>query len=256
MQDNWATAKVALITGGTSGIGRAAAEQLAAAGAAVTVIGLHDEQGGEVVRAIESNGGKALYVRADVSNEADVERMVAATVETFGGLHMACNSAGYSSITNPHTGIVEMEKTEWDKTMGVNLTGVWLSMKHEIPAMVETGGGSIVNIGSTAGVHGAPRAGAYSASKAGVFVLTRTAAKEFAAQNVRINALVLGQMETPMLEEVFDHQPERREIYAQMTPIGRIGDPREAANVISFLCSPASSYMTGALVPVDGGMSA
>jgi NAD(P)-dependent dehydrogenase (short-subunit alcohol dehydrogenase family) len=256
MDGEWAAGKVALVTGGTSGIGRAAALRLARAGAAVTVVGLHDEEGAETLSALEAAGARARFVRADVSDEDQVAHMVAATVEAFGRLDVACNSAGYSSITNPRTGVTEMAKDEWDRTIGVNLTGVWLSMKHEIPAMVAAGGGSIVNIGSTAGTHGSPRAGAYSASKAGVFALTRTAAKEFASQGVRINAIVMGQMETPMLEEVFEHQPERRTIYADMTPLGRIGDPQEAAAVIAFLCSPDASYMTGALVAVDGGMSA
>lgn len=258
MAERWADGLVALVTGGTSGIGRASVEALAAAGARVAVVGLSAEQGDKVVASVESTGGKAVYVHADVSNEPDTKRMVAEAVEHYGRLDMACNSAGYSSITNPNakTGITEMALGEWEKTLSVNLTGVWLSMKYEIPAMLSSGGGSIVNIASTAGVQAIPKSGAYAASKAGVLILSRTAAKEQASNNIRVNAIVMGQMDTPMLEDVFANQPERRDAYTAATPMGRVGDPAEAASVVAFLCSPASSYMTGALVPVDGGWMA
>jgi NAD(P)-dependent dehydrogenase (short-subunit alcohol dehydrogenase family) len=222
------------------------------------IVGLDARLGGEVVEEARSLGADALFVAADVSEEEDAARMVASALEQYGRLDIACNAAGVSSIVADAkaTAVATMDRSLWQRTLDVNLTGTWLSMKYELRPMLEAGCGAIVNVSSTAAMHGVANTTAYSASKAGVNALTRGAAREVAASGVRVNAVVLGTFETPMLEDVFEHQPERRAAYASATPLGRIADPSEAAAAIVFLCSPAASYVTGALVAVDGGITA
>lgn len=251
----WAKGKVALVTGATSGIGRASAEHFAAAGARVVVVGRNEERGVDCVKGIVANGGQALFVSADVRVEADNNRMVEAALTEFGRLDVACNSAGVS-LTSVASGILDMEFGHWEDTIAANLTGTWLSMKAEIAAMLEVGAGAIVNVSSVAATHGSYRAAAYSSSKGGLHNHTRSAAREFGAQDIRVNAVIPGMIETPMLNSVLALQPERRQPQLDQTPMARIGTPCEAACAIEYLCSPFSSYVTGALLTVDGGLVA
>lgn len=255
---------VVLITGGTSGIGRAAAHAFASRGARVVLAARGEERGEEVAGEIEDAGGEALFVRADMAEPGDIEAMVTSAVEAYGRLDCAFNNAaGEEGAFAP---AAEFTEEQFDRTMAVNLKGVWLCMKHEIRQMLgqEPAGGAIVNTSSVNGLGGAPRGALYSASKAGVLALTKSAAQEYAQQGIRVNALVAGAFHTPMLERVFDRasggEPEARdavrEQYEQRIAMGRIGGPEEAAEAVVWLCSDAASYVTGHSMIVDGGMTA
>ena len=250
--------RVAIVTGGNSGIGRAAALALARAGARVVVAARREPEGAAVVVEIEAAGGGASFVRADVAKEDDVERMVEAALLTYGRLDIAFNNAGADTTSgvSKSTAVTELGEADWDRILDVNLKGVWLSMKHELPPMLEAGAGSIVNTSSIAGLVGVRNSAAYTASKHGVVGLTKAAALEVAGSGVRVNAVCPGTVETPMLERVFAAQRERRAGYAAAESMGRIAAPREVADVVVFLCSDAASYVTGAAVPVDGGWAA
>jgi NAD(P)-dependent dehydrogenase (short-subunit alcohol dehydrogenase family) len=248
--------RVAIVTGGNSGIGRAAALALARAGARVVVAARRAPEGAAVVADIEASGGGAVFVRTDVVEEADVERMVETALRSYGRLDIAFNNAGADTMggVSTSTAVTELEEADWDRIVGVNLKGVWLSIKHELRPMLEAGAGSIVNTSSIAGLAGLRNSSAYTASKHGVVGLTKAAALEVAGRGVRVNAIC--PVHTPMLERVFDAQPERRDAYAAAEPMGRIATAREVADVVVFLCSDAASYVTGAAVPVDGGWAA
>jgi NAD(P)-dependent dehydrogenase (short-subunit alcohol dehydrogenase family) len=250
--------RVAIVTGGSSGIGRAAALALARAGARVVVAARRAPEGSAVVADIEASGGGAVFVRTDVVEEADVERMVQTALRSYGRLDIAFNNAGADTMggVSRSTAVTELEEADWDRIVGVNLKGVWLSIKHELRPMLEAGAGSIVNTSSIAGLAGLRNSSAYTASKHGVVGLTKAAALEVAGRGVRVNAICPGPVHTPMLERVFDAQPERRGAYAAAEPMGRIATAREVADVVVFLCSDAASYVTGAAVPVDGGWAA
>ncbi len=252
------TGRVAIVTGGNSGIGRAAALALAWAGARVVIAARREPEGVAVAAQIEEEGGAATFVPTDVTQEADVRRMVETTLQTYGRLDVAVNNAGADTTAgvSASTAVTELEEADWDRIVGVNLKGVWLSMKHELRPMLEAGAGAIVNTSSVAGLVGIRNSSAYTASKHGVVGLTKAAALEVAARGVRVNAICPGTVETPMLERVFAVQPERRDAYAAAEPIGRIAAPHEVADVVLFLCSDAASYLTGAAIPVDGGWSA
>jgi NAD(P)-dependent dehydrogenase (short-subunit alcohol dehydrogenase family) len=242
--------KVALVTGGGSGIGRAASLAFAREGAKVVVSDINVEAGRETVRLIKEAGGEALFLKADVSKAADVEQMVNQTLKGYQGLNCAFNNAGIS-IDDRDTLLCTEE--EWYKIMDVNLKGVWLCMKYEIPQMIQKGGGAIVNTSSFAGLT-ASSIGlvVYSASKHGVIGLTKTAAVEFAKERIRINAVCPGATRTPLLERVItDPQAEAR--IALRNPLNRIASPTEIAEVVVFLCSDAASFVTGVAIPVDGG---
>jgi NAD(P)-dependent dehydrogenase (short-subunit alcohol dehydrogenase family) len=242
--------KVALVTGGGMGIGRATSLVFAREGAKVVVSDVDGGAGRETVRLIKEIGGEALFVKADVSKAADVEELVNQTVKAFKCLDCAFNNAGIS-IGAPGTLLCTEE--EWDKMMNVNLKGVWLCMRSEIPQMVKQGGGAIVNTSSFAGLT-ASRLGlvAYSASKHGVIGLTKTAAVEFAKQGIRINAVCPGATRTPMLE-IHISGPQDEEEIASMNPLHRIGTPTEIGEAVVWLCSDAASFVTGVAMPVDGG---
>lgn len=241
--------KVALVTGGGSGIGRAASLVFAREGAKVAVSDIDNEGGEETVRMIKETGGEALFIKADVSKAQDVERMVNQTLDAYKGLYCACNNAG---IGSPAGTVICTEK-EWDRTMSVNLKGVWLCMKHEIPQMLNNGGGAIVNVSSFAGL-AASKLGlvAYSASKHGVIGLTKTSAVEFAKQGIRINAVCPGATRTAIIEK-FISDPEVESRVASNNPMNRIASPAEVAEAIVWLCSDAASFVTGIAMPVDGG---
>ena len=242
--------KVALVTGAGSGIGRQSALAFAREGARVVVADVAPIGGDETVRLIEAEGGEATFVQADVSKPADVEALVRKTVATYGELDFAHNNAG---IEGAQASTVDCTEDCWDRTIDVNLKGVWLCMKYEIPEMLKNHGGAIVNTSSVAGLVGFANVPAYTASKHGVAGLTKVAALEYAKQGIRVNAVCPGVIRTPMIERFTAGKPE---VEAQLTagePIGRLGTPDEIANAVIWLCSDDASFVTGAAIPVDGG---
>ena len=256
--------KVALVTGGSSGIGKATALAFAKGGANVVIAARGEQMGTQTVDEITAAGGKAIFVPTDVSKSADVERLVARTVEVFGRLDCAFNNAA-----NPDGSIgmlTDLTEENFDKSVSINLKSVWLGMKYEIRQMLaqEPRGGVIVNTSSANGLGGCPQASFYAAAKAGVIALSKSAAWEYAQQGVRINALVPGAFRTPMLEGSIDRaaagDPEARQTveakWNSMIASGRISDPAEAAAAVLWLCSDASSYVVGHSMIVDGGITA
>ena len=246
--------KVALITGGTSGIGAAAALQLARAGAKVVVAGRRENEGQAVVKAIENAGGQALFVKTDVSREADVKALVDKTVAKFGRLDFAFNNAGVEGAA----GVTTDKQTEenYRHTFDINVLGLLLTMKHEIPAILKNGG-AIVNTSSVVGQIGMPGFGVYTASKHAVNGLTRSAALEYAKQGVRVNAVAFGTIQTPMVDRMVGEAKtnnSQRDWLAGLHPVGRLGTVEEAAQaVIALLENP---FITGAVLSVDGGWTA
>lgn len=246
--------KVALITGAGSGIGKLTAKLFASEGAKVVVTDVVDDAGHATVEEIRGNADEAAFVHADVSNASDAEAMVRFAVDTFGGLHVMMNNAGIfhpqdDSVTNTPDDV-------WEKTIAINLKGVFLGCKFGIPAMLESGGGSIINIASFVAIVGAatPQI-AYTASKGGVLAMTREIAVEFARKGVRANSLCPGPIETPLLQELLA-DPARRQRRLVHIPMGRFGQAQEIANAAMFLASDESSLMTGAALVVDGGITA
>ena len=241
--------KTALITGGTSGIGREAAVALAQAGAKVTVTGRRKPEGEETVRLIEEAGGEGHYVKTDVRNEADIQKAVEATVVRFGGLDIALNNAGLETA-GP---ITEAEEETYRTVFDINVWGVLASMKHEVPAMLKSGGGSIINVSSVAGRIGMAGVSIYVASKHAVEGLTKVAALEYAREGIRVNAVAPGLIDTDMADRFAGKEGEQREYIAGLHPIGRSGKPREVADAIVWLASEESSFVTGHSLSVDGG---
>jgi NAD(P)-dependent dehydrogenase (short-subunit alcohol dehydrogenase family) len=244
------TDKVAIVTGAASGIGRAAAQAFAAAGARVTVADVEQAGGAETVRRIEQAGGKAQFVACDVSDPAQVAAMVDATVAAFGRLDYAHNNAG---VVGAGATVADMDVDVWNRGIGVMLTGVFLCMKYEIPRMLEQGGGAIVNTSSGAGLIGFPGMANYVAAKHGVIGLTKTAALEFATSGVRINAVCPGTTHSRMVDEWIGGDPTQEAQVAALHPIGRIADPEEIAAAVLWLCSDAASFVLGHAMAVDGG---
>ena len=240
--------KVALITGGSRGIGRATALLFAHSGAKV-VIGDVDPVGLETVEAIKRDGGEAVLVTTDVSNESDVKNLIATAVKTYGGLHCAFNNAG---VLPPTVTLAEMHESTFDKTLAVDLKGVFLCMKHEIAHMLQSGGGAIVNSASIAGLIAEPGISAYVTAKHGVVGLTKAAAVEYAAQGIRINALAPGLVKTAMTKAWFD-DPNMNAHFIANTPIGRVSQPAEIAGMVLFLCSQFASFAVGQTFVIDGG---
>lgn len=242
--------KVALVTGGASGIGRASALALAAEGAVVTVADLDEEGGGRTVELVAGAGGRAGFVRADMTSAADAEAVVAGVVAAHGRLDCAHNNVG---ITGAGGTVADYPEEEWDRVMAVNLKSVFLSMKYEIPQMVAQGGGAIVNTSSGAGLVGFPGLPAYVTSKHGVIGLTRAAALEYVKSGVRINAVCPGSTRTPMLEGFMGGDPKIEAMMAGGQPIGRLARPEEIAAAVVWLCSDAASFVVGHAMAVDGG---
>jgi NAD(P)-dependent dehydrogenase (short-subunit alcohol dehydrogenase family) len=253
--------KVALVTGGSSGIGRATALAFAREGASVVIASRGAERGQAVLRELEAAGAEALFVPTDVSRGDQVEALVRQTVERFGRLDCAFNNAAAVDI-GVMKPTAEFSEDEFDRHIALNLRSVWLCMKHEIPPMLrQETGGAIVNTSSINGLGGVPQNAFYAAAKAGVLALSKSAAQEYARQGIRVNALVAGGFRTPMLEGVFERispeDPAAAEAgYARIVPLGRIGRPEEAAEAVLWLCSDAASYMTGHSMIVDGGVTA
>ncbi len=241
--------KTALVTGGGSGIGRAATIEFANWGASVVVSDVDLASAEQTAAAIEASGGTAVSVRTDVSIDSDVEAMVDFAVATYGGLDFAFNNAG---IAGPMATTVTYSEADFDQVIAVNLKGVWLCMKHEIPRMLDRGAGSIVNTASIAGLVGGASA-AYNASKHGVIGMTKQAALEFSGRGVRVNAVCPSIILTPMIEGVFDARPELEAEWMRNEPIGRFAPPEEVATAVAWLCSQGASYVTGHALPVDGG---
>jgi NAD(P)-dependent dehydrogenase (short-subunit alcohol dehydrogenase family) len=242
--------KVVLVTGGGSGIGRATGLKLAEEGATVMIADYVQEGGERTVKMITEAGGKASFVPADVSLATQVEAMLAKTVETYGRLDCAFNNAG---IEGEGTGTVDCSEENFDRTIAVNLKGVWLCMKYEIARMLKQGGGSVVNTASAAGLVGMPGAPAYVASKHGVAGLTRTAALEYAAKNIRVNCVCPGAIRTPMLERSIGGSAAMEKFFLAGEPIGRMGRPEEIAEGVVWLLSDAASFVTGHAMAIDGG---
>jgi NAD(P)-dependent dehydrogenase (short-subunit alcohol dehydrogenase family) len=243
--------KVALVTGASTGIGKASALAFAREGATVVVSDINVDGGEETARLIGDSGGRAFFFEADVSKEDHVEALVSRTVEAYGRLDCAFNNAGIAGAI----GIFSHEYPDdiWEHVMAVNLKGVWLCMKHEIPQMLKQGGGAIVNTASIWGLVGAPGASAYVASKHGVVGLTRAAALEYAPHGIRINAVNPGTIRTPILDPFIAAIPDFESLMTARHPIGRIGMPEEVAEAVTWLCSDAASFVIGQNLPVDGG---
>ncbi|MEO8292796.1 MAG: glucose 1-dehydrogenase [Actinomycetota bacterium] len=246
--------KVALITGGASGMGKVAAALFAREGAKVVLTDVADDQGEATAEEIRRAGGEAAYVHADVSREADAEAMVDAAVERFGGLHVLYNNAG---VMLPEDGSVDAtEERVWDITLGVNVKGVAFGCKYGVPAMIAGGGGSIVNVASFVAWMGAATSQtAYTSSKGAVLAMTREIAVEYARRGVRCNALCPGPIETPLLMQLLSDDAKRQRRFVHI-PMGRLGQAEELAKAALFLASDDSSFMTGASLIVDGGITA
>ncbi len=243
----------ALVTGGASGIGRATAELLATRGASVLVADLDRQGGAEVAAAITAAGGTASFRRVDVTDPADVAAMVGAALDRFGRLDIAVNSAG---TVGTYAALCDQTLEEWNRVLAVNLTGVFLCLRAEIPAMLRTGGGSVVNVASAAGLMGFAHLPAYVASKHGVVGLTRAVALEYAQRGVRVNAVCPGSVRTPMLASFVGGDGDALEQMGRTAPVGRLAEPTEIAAAIAWLCSSEASYVTGHALSVDGGVMA
>jgi len=247
-------AKVAVITGGGSGIGRAAARLFAAEGARVVVADLVGDAARAAAEEITSAGGQAIAVGADVTDQTQVESIVSAAVDEYGALHVLFNNAGI--FPDDDGGLLDTPIETWDRVMDVNLKAVWLCCRAAVPAMIESGGGSVVNVASFVALMGAATAQvAYTASKGGVLAFTRELAVEYARRGIRANALCPGPIQTPLLEALIA-DPERRARRLVHIPMGRFGQPEEIARAALFLASDQASFMTGAALVVDGGITA
>jgi NAD(P)-dependent dehydrogenase (short-subunit alcohol dehydrogenase family) len=250
--------KIAVVTGGGMGIGRSGALAFAAEGAAVAVADVNIQAANEVVEEIRSGGGQAVAVLADVSKSADAERIAQETVQAFGGIDFLLNNAGIQTYGT----VTETDEETWDRTLNINLKGMYLVAKYCIPEMLKRGGGAIVNIASIQGIANAKRVAAYAAAKGGVIALTRTIGVDYARENIRCNCICPGGVITPMMYEsmAMNYQPEQyaEEIRksGQNYPVGRLGEADEIAKVAVFLCTSDSSFMTGSTVVVDGGYMA
>jgi NAD(P)-dependent dehydrogenase (short-subunit alcohol dehydrogenase family) len=247
--------KIALITGAGSGMGQATALLFAKEGAKVGVIDYVPAGGQETVRMIREAGGKAIFIEADISKAADAERMIRTTVDTYGRIDILHNNAGISQRMVP---MAEITEDEWNHIIDVNLKGVFLSSKYAIPVMLKQGGGVIINTASCAGIVGWAGLSAYSASKGGGILLTKTMALDYAGQNIRVNCICPGFIRTPMAERQLPKDPQAQQavIMRIQPPMGRIGQPQEIAQAALYLASDDSSFVTGAVLVVDGGLIA
>jgi len=241
--------KVALVTGGNSGIGRSTAIKFAQEGAQVVIAARRVDEGMQTVDAIRQAGGKAIFVRTDVAEAGEVAALIQKTVATYGRLDCAFNNAGTGFGAPLH----ELPEKEWDRVIDINLKGVWLCMKYEIAQMLTQGSGVIVNDSSAAGLTGYARSPLYAASKHGVVGLSKSAALQYVNKGIRINVVCPGLVMTPMAERSFAGGPHVKEWFEAHQPTGRGGTPEDIAEAVVWLCSDAASFITGAALPVDGG---
>ncbi len=246
--ENQFTDKVAIVTGGSFGIGRATAIMFAKRGAKVAVVDWIEDP--ETVNAIKAAGGEAIFIKCDVSKESEVRQMVEQTVNTFGRLDYAFNNAGIEGASAPTH---EVTEENFDKVIGVNVKGVWLCMKYQIPHILHHGKGAIVNCSSIAGVIGFPGIPIYTASKHAVIGLTKTAALEYAQSGIRVNAVCPGAIQTAMIDRFMEKNKVSKDSMVAGEPMGRFGEPEEIAEAAIWLCSDASSFTTGHAMVVDGG---
>jgi NAD(P)-dependent dehydrogenase (short-subunit alcohol dehydrogenase family) len=245
--------QVAVVTGGSFGIGRATAVAFAQRGAKVIIADLVEDKDGETLRQIKAAGSEGIFVQCDVSKSNDVKGLIDKCIATYGRLDYAFNNAGIEGVqATTH----ECTEENWDKTIAVNLKGIWLSMKNEIPQMLKNRKGAIVNCSSVAGLNGFPGLPAYVATKHGVVGLTKTAALEYSTQGIRVNAVCPGVIHTAMMDRLTGKDKEVEKQYTEMEPIGRMGNPEEVAEAVVWLCSDAASFVTGIAMPVDGGFNA
>jgi NAD(P)-dependent dehydrogenase (short-subunit alcohol dehydrogenase family) len=244
--------KVAFVTGAGTGIGRAAALAFAREGARVTVAGIVEKDNQETLHQIEQQGGRAIAVTCDTTKLADIKAALDQTIEAFGRLDYAFNNAG---VEQEKASTTELEEDEWDRVVNTNMRGTYLSLKHEIPLILKQGGGAIVNTSSGAGVIGVADSLAYTGSKHGVIGMTRSAALDYASQNIRINAVCPGYIDTPMMDRFTGGTEEGRQKVIGEEPIGRVGKPEEIAEAVIWLCSDAASFVVGHALVVDGGQT-
>jgi NAD(P)-dependent dehydrogenase (short-subunit alcohol dehydrogenase family) len=246
------TGKVAFVTGAANGIGRAAAIAFAREGASVVVADVAEEANQETARMIQEVGGRARAVRCDVTRTEDVQRALKAAVEAFGRLDFAFNNAGVEYAIKP---LAEVSEQEWDRIVDIDLRGVFVCMKHEIPLMLEHGGGAIVNTSSGAGIKGFKGGAAYVAAKHGVVGLTKAAALDYAQSNIRINAVCPGIIDTPMMDRFSGGTTEGRQAVIAQEPVGRMGTPEEIGAAVVWLCSDAAAFVIGHAMVIDGGQT-
>jgi NAD(P)-dependent dehydrogenase (short-subunit alcohol dehydrogenase family) len=241
--------KTAIVTGASSGIGRSCALLYIREGLNVVVSDINEEGGEETVRMVKEKGGEAVFIPADVSKPGDCENLVKKTMSTYGRLDCVCNNAGFLGESNP---IADFSIEGWHKVIEINLSGVFYSMKYQIPAMLENGGGAIVNMGSIASKIAYANSCAYVAAKHGMLGLTRNAAIEYSNKGVRVNAVGPAAIRTPMIEFV-ENDPETKDAMIHKHPIGRFGEPDEVAELVVWLTSDKASFITGSFYPIDGG---
>ena len=248
--------KVVLITGSGSGQGRAAARLFAGEGARIVVSDVAVESGEETVQLGQEAGGEAIFQAADVSKAADVEALIKAAVEAYGGLHVLYNNAAIWAARGIDNFVTELSEDGWDQVIDINLKGVFLCCKYGIPALIEAGGGSVINTASVAGIAGSRnRSHAYSASKGGVVAMTRAMAMAYARNQVRVNVICPGGVDTPMIATMVDTE-DRRQRSAASHPLGRMGTPEDIAQFALYLASDESTWVTGGVFPIDGGFTA
>lgn len=242
--------KTALIVGGTGGIGLATARRFAAEGASVMIAGRRRGEGEAAVDAIRGEGGIAAFVETDVTRAESAEAMVARTIETFGALHVAYNNAGITGTVNLN--VEDADLRMFEQVMAINVTGTWLAMKYEVPAILASGGGAIVNCGSVAGLRGSPGCSAYYGSKHAVLGMTKCVALENAARGIRVNAVCPGLVMTELVEHGFAAAPDKLAMLTGRIPMQRTGRPDEIAEAVLWLASEESSFVNGVALPVDG----
>lgn len=243
--------QVAIVTGGSFGIGRATAVAFARRGAKVAIVDHIADK--ETLQLVEAEGAEGMFIQCDVSSISEVRNMIDKTIERFGKIDFAFNNAGIEGIQGKTH---ECTEENWDRTIGVNLKGIWLCMKMEIPHMLKLGKGAIVNCASVAGLNGFPGLPAYVATKHGVVGLTKTAALEYAKENIRVNSVCPGVIHTAMIDRITGLDKVVEQQFTDMEPVGRMGNPEEVADAVMWLCSDTSSFVTGVALPVDGGFIA
>lgn len=243
--------KVAMITGGGNGIGRATATLFAEHGAYVSVADIDEKAGQKTVELIKERGGRAIFVKTDVSDSSQIQHFVKETVNEFGSVHILCNNAG---INNSEVRSIELSENEWDRVIDINLKGVFLGIKYTVSEMIKNGGGSIINTASLLGLKGQKYLSAYNSSKGGVVLLTKNAALEYGKYGIRVNAVAPGVIDTQIIDG-WKQNEWKWPIISKANALGRIGKPEEVAKAILFLASDEASFITGAVLSVDGGGS-